>query len=312
MIANPDCLIIRGSVSKFLECIGQSSFTEVETYSTILQSLIKVPLFKNFSQAKLEKLSKVAKIQTYNHGDIIIKQGQSCSNFYIVKKGKIDIQVNNNYIRTLNENEFLGERSLFINEKRSATAISNQSTEVYVIKKEDFVCLLENNLKEHLLCRIFLQDESVMLQDLDFIRELGKGSYGSVCLVQNRKNKFFYAIKSMPISKIYEEKLDTYIDLEKSILLKIDHPFIMKLVKTIKDSYNIYFLSEYIKGKELFEVIRTIGIVNKQQTQFFAASIISAIDYLHKRNIIYRDVKPENIVVTEKVKQYFYYRAILR
>jgi cGMP-dependent protein kinase len=106
----------------------------------------------------------------------------------------------------------------------------------------------------------------------------------------------------MPIAQIFEEKLNIYISREKSILLKIDHPFIMKLVKTLKDSFNIYFISEYIRGKELFEVIREIGILSNKQTKFFAASIILAIDYLHKRNIVYRDVKPENIIVSERVK----------
>jgi cGMP-dependent protein kinase len=69
-------------------------------------------------------------------------------------------------------------------------------------------------------------------------------------------------------------------------------------VKCIEDKKNIYLLMEYLKGKELFEVIRDIGILNKEQTNFFAASMLIAIDYLHSRKIIYRDLKPENIVVT--------------
>ena len=54
---------------------------------------------------------------------------------------------------------------------------------------------------------------------------------------------------------------------------------------------------EYIKGKELFEVIRDIGFLNKEQTNFYIASMMIAIQYLHERKIIYRDIKPENIIV---------------
>ena len=54
---------------------------------------------------------------------------------------------------------------------------------------------------------------------------------------------------------------------------------------------------EYIKGKELFEVIRDIGFLNKEQTNFYIASMMIAIQYLHERKIIYRDIKPENIII---------------
>jgi cGMP-dependent protein kinase len=89
------------------------------------------------------------------------------------------------------------------------------------------------------------------------------------------------------------------IELEKAILLKVDHPFIVKLVKTLKDDKNIYYLMDYLKGKELFDIIRDIGILTKFQAQFFIGSIILAVQYLHGRKIIFRDIKPENIMVLE-------------
>ena len=54
---------------------------------------------------------------------------------------------------------------------------------------------------------------------------------------------------------------------------------------------------DYIKGKELFDVLRDIGMLNKFQAQFYSASILLAVNYLHERKIVYRDIKPENIMV---------------
>ena len=98
--------------------------------------------------------------------------------------------------------------------------------------------------------------------------KLGSGSYGNVSLVKSSKNKYFYAIKNISCKQILYTQLHQNLELERSILVKIDHPFIVKLVKTMKDKNYVYFLMDYIKGKELFDVIRDIGLLNKYQTQF--------------------------------------------
>ena len=74
----------------------------------------------------------------------------------------------------------------------------------------------------------------------------------------------------------------------------------MKMVKYLKNDTYIFFINEYIKGKELWEVIRDIGLLNKEQTQYYGGSMLLAIDYLHKQKIIYRDIKPENVMVSIK------------
>ena len=88
--------------------------------------------------------------------------------FYILRSGKIDIFVSNNYIRTLNVNEYFGERALFFNEARSATAKAKENVEVYVLDKDDFKKNIESNLKDYLINRFYLQDNTVELKDLEY------------------------------------------------------------------------------------------------------------------------------------------------
>ena len=265
--------------------------------SSFIEQLRKVNLFKNFTNAKLENLSKKIKVEKVANGKNVITQGEEGTRFYIIKKGLVDIFVKDKYIRTMNENEYLGERALFFKEPRSATAKAHGDVEVYYLEKDAFETVIEKNLKDYLKDRLYLQDNTVQLNDLIYYMKLGSGSYGNVSLVKSSKNKFFYAIKNISCKQILYSQLHANLELERSILVKIDHPFIVKLVKTMKDKNYVYFLMDYIKGKELFDVIRDIGLLNKFQTQFYGASIMLAVQYLHERKFIYRDIKPENIMV---------------
>ena len=263
--------------------------------SSFIEQLKKVNLFKNFTNAKLENLSKKIKVEKVANGKNLITQGEEGSRFYIIKKGQVDIFVNDKYIRTMNENEYLGDRALFFKEPRSATAKARGDMEAYYLEKDAFETVIEKNLKDYLRDRLYLQDNTVQLSDLVYYMKLGSGSYGNVSLVRSSKNKFFYAIKNISCKQILYTQLHQNLELERSILVKIDHPFIVKLVKTMKDKNYVYFLMDYIKG-----VIRDIGLLNKYQTQFYGASIMLAVQYLHERKFIYRDIKPENIMVVGK------------
>ena len=293
-----DCFILEINMQK-LENFFKCSLKELLDKSSAIERLKQVNLFKTFTMAKLETLSEKIKIEKIPNGKNVITQGEEGTRFYIVKKGKVDIFVRDKYIRTMNENEYLGERALFFKEPRSATATANGDCEVFYLEKNDFISVIETNLKDYLMSRLYLQDNTVQLQDLEFYDRLGNGNFGIVSLVKSKKNKYFYAIKNISNKQILYSQLAQNLELERGILLQIDHPFIVKLVKTLKDENYIYFLMDYIKGKELFDVIRDIGLLNKFQAQFYGASLMLAVEYLHERKFIYRDIKPENVMILE-------------
>lgn len=300
LLAKPDCLLMHVNVSEFTKILG-GSFQEIILKSQIINTLNNVPLFKNMTQFKIEALASVIEIKKYKAKEKIVVEGEEGSQFFIVKTGKIDIFIRDEWKRTFNQNDFFGERALLLREPRSATAIANTDVECYVLGRTKFQPYLEDNLKNYLIQRIYLQDSSIQLEDLNFVKVLGKGSYGEVLLVEHRGNKQFYAIKGIQRLQIDYERLHENIEMEKKILLKIDHPFICKLVKTLKNraSTHIFFLMEYIRGKELFEIIREIGILTKYQTQFYSASLLVAVNYLHQNKYIYRDIKPENVIIMD-------------
>lgn len=307
LVAEPDCLLLMSGVSE-INVITKMSLKEYIRKCRVISSLCKIPLFKNLRITKIEQILQNISIESFKRNDIIIKEGEEGDNFYIIQSGKVDIYIKNKYMRTLNDFEFFGEKSLVINEKRSATAIvKSESAVLYSINKKNFQKIIfEDNLLKFLNHHIMLQDNDLQLSDLDFLRKLGSGTFGDVFLVQkkvtlssdkNRSNNYVYALKKVSLINVLNAQIAQYIESEKKILLQIEHPFIVKLVKTLKDNKNIYFLMENVEGFELFDIIRTIGLLNKEQCTFYTAQLLLIAHYFQKRNIIHRDIKPENVIV---------------
>ena len=300
LLAEPDCILAEIDYDKFKELIGGDIKT-AQTKSNQLTSFSNISLFRILSDEKIEFLQNNLKIEKFQNGKKIINQGDVGDKLFIIKSGRVDFFVNSRYIRSQNEGEDFGAKSLILSsDKRTATAIANGEVECYTLTAQVFKSILEPNLYEYFTHKFALEDNTIELKDLDNVKELGSGNFGSVNLVRNKKNKQFYAIKALDLEQIKKENLEVCVELEKNVLLKTDHPFIMKMVKYLKNDYFIFFINEYIKGKELWDVIRDIGLLNKEQTQFYIASILLAINHLHKKKIIYRDIKPENVMVNSK------------
>ena len=299
LLAEPDCVLAEIDFDQFKETLGGDLKT-AQTKSSQLNSFGNIPLFRILSDEKIEFLQNNLKIEKFQNGKKIINQGDVGDKLYIIKSGRVDFFVNSRYIRSFNDGEDFGAKSLILSEKRTATAIANGEVYCYTLTAKVFKSILEPNLNEYFTNKFYLEDNTIELKDLDDIKELGSGNFGSVNLVRNKKNKQLYAIKALNLEQIKKENLEVCVELEKNVLLKTDHPFIMKMVKYLKNENYIFFINEYIKGKELWDVIRDIGLLNKEQTQFYGASMLIAINHLHKKKIIYRDIKPENVMVNTK------------
>ena len=311
LFAFPETIILRCPREKYKNILGGKSLSDIinsnikkkTTHTVIIDLLKKLNCF-NISKIKVNELEKYLNFEKYHKKVPIINQGSSdLSKFYMIKNGYVDIYINNKYIRTLSMNSPFGFKSIIMGNKlRTASAIANSLVELYSIDFNAFdkYVIKENpNILTFLKNKIYLEDETIELEDLENIRLLGKGSFGFVSLVRSKKTKFLYAIKSIPLQKIMQLDMYECITNEKNALRMLDHNFILKQVKTLKNSDNIFFLNEYIKGKHLNDILKEMITLNKSQAQFFSASIILSIEYMHINKLIHRDIKPENIMISE-------------
>jgi len=74
---------------------------------------------------------------------------------------------------------------------------------------------------------------------------------------------------------------------------------VLKLIKTFKDEKRVYFLTEYIRGVDLYETIRKIGVLTDYDAKFYTACLLIGLEHLQSLNIIHRDLKPDNVMVDE-------------
>lgn len=99
---------------------------------------------------------------------------------------------------------------------------------------------------------------------------------------------------------IIQTKQVDHVISENSILIEIDHPFLVGLKGFSQDSRYLYFLMDYIPGGELFTFLRTEGQLTVDQARFYSSQVTIMFEYLHSKNIIYRDLKPENILIDDE------------
>ncbi|XP_041123826.1 cGMP-dependent protein kinase 2 isoform X4 [Polyodon spathula] len=239
-------------------------------------------------------------------------------------------------IKTLGVGDYFGEKALISEDVRSANIIANENdTQCLVVDRDTFNQMvgtyeeLQTYLKEYVeqLSRSDEERNAVRasnttpppssishevarlrekispfatdtpFQHLEIIATLGMGGFGRVELVKLRDEDTAFALKCIKKKHIVDSRQQEHIYSEKNILQQSSSPFIIKMFRTFRDNKYVYMLLEACLGGELWSILRDMCFFEEPSARFCIGCVLEAFSYLHGRGIVYRDLKPENLLL---------------
>ena len=139
--------------------------------------------------------------------------------------------------------------------------------------------------------------EHISPSDFECLAQLGKGSFGEVYLVRKLNSSEQYAMKVLRKERILGQNLLKYALAERNVLSTNNHPFIVKLNYSFQTSTKLFLVLEYCPNGDLAKHLTFEKRFKEPRAKFYICEVILALEDLHKRNIIFRDLKPDNVVL---------------
>ncbi|XP_055591694.1 cGMP-dependent protein kinase, isozyme 1-like [Uranotaenia lowii] len=311
----------------FQQIMMRTGMQRIEENVSFLRS---VPLLKNLSNDVLTKIADVLEVEFYPAGTYIIRQGAAGDTFFLISQGTVKVTQRlpgcstEEEIRILGRGEYFGEKALIKEEKRTANIIAmSPGVECLTLDRESFtkhigdLCelhekdygdeqrvLASRNLENQTMSLDSVNPElmDVEMSDLVKVGTLGVGGFGRVELVKLERGSVVqvYALKCMKKKHIVDTRQQEHVHSERKIMISCLSPFICRLYRTFRDDRYIYMLLEACMGGEVWTILRDKSNFDDGTARFIVGCVLKAFEFLHSRGIVYRDLKPENLLLDSK------------
>jgi len=301
----------------FKRVLMEKSEERINEYAHMMDS---VELLNCLAVEEKRELANAFVEMQFTEGEVIVQQGEPGKTFYILYDGEVSVSKDGQKLRDMRmRGQFFGERALLGDEPRSATIMVTSSTaRVLALDHESFGMLLgplgdlmketahtgTGRRKSVMAVRQSMMapkkfTKKICYDDLKKIGLLGNGGFGCVELYQHNETKETYALKSMSKGHIVKVGMQNTVVNEKNVLMIADSPYIVKLFATYNWNSQVCFLLELLLGGELYALYTRENLWGSEvHAKYYGSMVVVAFEHLHSHRVLYRDLKPENVVLS--------------
>lgn len=316
-----DCILLALSAENFELLLG--GLDELMEQAECRNLLMSVPMItrSNPSDMELNRLLSEDHLKyiSFDAGATIAKEGESHSDpaLYLLREGSVSLSIGGEVTKILSKGDYFGDTVIASGIYNYTILSLGNEGEATICKKVE-LSSIKNILgdKSRLLSvnltikRLSLassrsdivtpdQDPDAIMINLEKKKILGSGTFGKVWLVKHKLTLEALALKIQKKGEIIKYKQVNGVIREKQIMDEIQHPFIINMVNAFQDSHRLYMVLDMYPGGELYSILhqKNSDGVKKEVAVFYAAVILEALDFMHMKDIIYRDLKPENVLL---------------
>jgi len=320
IVAVGPATLLKLPANEFIQALGSLTDLVSSNFKQKVMEGVSIEgtmLTKVLGKSKMNDLIGALVEQTFDKGKTVIEQGSENATFYVIKSGEAKVMQagapgvpagGTRELAPLDTGKFFGERGILQSEPAQASIVADAEKGLvcYCLDKTHFDSIVGSSLKVQLdKLNKKREDEAnkpdrPKFADLELRRLLGVGSFGRVKLVVHKTTGNTYALKCLRKAQIVATKQQSHVLNEKNILAMMDHPFILCLVNTYQDAGELYMLLELSLGGELFTYLAKKAPLSDAPAKFYVSNVVSMFSYMHSLNVIYRDLKPENLLLDDK------------
>ncbi|KAJ1266481.1 hypothetical protein BS78_08G154000 [Paspalum vaginatum] len=136
------------------------------------------------------------------------------------------------------------------------------------------------------------------IEDFEIIKPISRGAFGRVFLAKKRVTGDLFAIKVLKKADMIRKNAVESILAERDILISARNPFVVRFFYSFTCRENLYLVMEYLNGGDLYSLLRNLGCLDEDMAKTYIAELVLALEYLHSMNVIHRDLKPDNLLIS--------------